>query len=385
MLFHDIKTNSAPVYNELYGNIELDSVHADLFNDYLNYFLPVNERDVNFPSFVADSSNQIMPSHSTTSNQVILPTHRHQHTNLFKRKIQKLLINPANVAASGASSSSGNASGDDLASMLGETDRLGDMKKIDLFLRLINEFLVYPFTDMSTGPAAQRTQSLKFTEGLTSNLARSPSPNHMATSSPLKYNDPTHYLANIEIIFALSMVLKHSHLFCNAFTARSSTSSGILDSKGDHLNEQQLNTFYRNKSYIPLNSQYECPTDEFRSILFKSYWRKPFYKFLQFHFVHWSLTPSIKWLIELWFSYIQPWKFRTDPTNLIVEKQSLTEFLKENYLIYADIYQLIVKRFCIVDFTIEDNLLIINQILDVIFYLNKKWPLFLYINSYFIF
>ena len=371
MLFHDTKTSSSPVYNELYGNIELDSVHADLFTDYLNYFLPVSERDVNFPTYAADSlTNQMTQANSTAFNPVILPTHRHHHTNLFKRKMQKLITNPATSGPS--STAAGAGSSDELSSMLGETDRLGDMKKIDRFLRLVNEFLIYPFTDMSTGPASQQIQSLRLADTFTSpNIVRPPSPNHMATSSPLKYADPTQYLANIEIIFALSMLLKHSHLFCNAFIS----SIKQVDANCDQLNEAASSSsfFYAGaKSRVVCmasNSQYECPTDEFRAILFKSYWRKPFYKFLQFHFVHWPLTASLKWVVELWFTYIQPWKF-TPATSVKVEPLTsniVSDFMKENYLVYTDIYQLIIKRHCIVDYTIEDNLQNMQQILDVRF------------------
>ena len=355
MVLHDTKTISQRVYNEQFGNIELDSVFADLFTDYLNYFLPLNERDVNFPTFV-DSLNQMNQSNLATSSPIILPSHRHhQQTSLFKRKIQKLITNTNNNSA------------DDLASMLGGTDRLGDMKKIDLFLRLINELLIYPFTDKSTRPIIQPMQSLKLASD--NNFTTNPlSPIQMTLSSPLKYDDPTQYLANLEIVFALSMLLKHSHLFCNAFTISYSyqSSNKILESKSD-INLNEFNKFRSNNggTKMALNNQYECPTDEFRVMLFKNYWRKPLYKFLQFHFIHWPTMPSLKWIIELWFSYIQPWKF---VVTIPAENRSsniITEFIKENFLNYVDIYQLIIKRYCIFDFTIEDNLQVLHQILEV--------------------
>lgn len=177
---------------------------GDLLNDYLNYFLPINERDVNFPASI--DSNKIKEPLSTSSP--IHPQRRHQPS-LFKRVIQKSLINT-----------------DDL-SMIGETsDRIGDMRKIDLFLRLINEFLIYPFTDMSTG----QTQNLKFSQDFKSSSFISPITNfnspQISSSSPLKYNDPIQYLTNLEIVFALSMVLKHSHFFCDAFPIDSNPTFG---------------------------------------------------------------------------------------------------------------------------------------------------------------
>ena len=354
MVLHDTKAQSQRVYNEQYGNIELDSVFADLFADYLNYFLPLNERDVNFPTFV-DSLSQMNQSNLATSSPIILPSHRHQQqTSLFKRKIQKLITNTNNNSA------------DDLAAILGGTDRLGDMKKIDLFLRLINELLIYPFTDISTRPITT-VQGLKFTSN--SNFVTNPlSPIQMTLSSPLKYDDPTQYLANLEIVFALSMVLKHSHLFCNAFTINYSYQSvnKILESKSDiHLNEHNKIRHNDSTSKMSLINQYECPIDEFRVMLFKNYWRKSFYKFLQFHFIHWPMIPSLKWIIELWLTYIQPWKFVVTIPTVNQSSNIITEFVRENILIYVDVYQQIIKRYCILDFTIEENLQVLHQILEV--------------------
>ena len=355
MILHDSKTSSPRVYNEQYGNIELDSVFSDLFSDYLNYFLPINERDVNFPTFV-DSSSQMNQVSSSAASSIILPHHRHHQPSLFKRKIQKLITN------------TNSSSGDDLASIIGETDRLSDMKKIDLFLRLINELLIYPFTDISTRPVSQPMHALKFKEN--NSIISTQTPILVNAPSPLKYNDPTQYLANLEIVFALSMLLKHSHLFCNAFSVSNQSTAKIIDSKSDG-NLREFNMFRNNPSKssdnikVALNNQYECPTDEFRVILFKNYWRKSFYKFLQFHFIHYPMTPSLKWVIELWLTYIQPWKFVATIASGNQSSHIVNQFIKENFLNYADIYEIIIKRYCIADFTIEENLQVLHQILEV--------------------
>lgn len=100
--------------------------------------------------------------------------------------------------------------------------------------------------------------------------------------------------------------------------------------------------------------------------LFKVYLRKPFYKFFQFHFEHWPLTPSIKWIIELWLTYIQPWKF-LQSNNQIKSSNLRSDFIENNFLIYTDIYQLIIKRYCIFDLTKEDNLTILHRILSIFY------------------
>ena len=96
------------------------------------------------------------------------------------------------------------------------------------------------------------------------------------------------------------------------------------------------------------------------------YLRKPFYKFFQFHLEHWPLTPSVKWIIEAWLTYIQPWKFLT-VNNQIKTFNFTSEFIKDNLLIYTDIYQLILKRYCIIDLTNEDNLIILHRILSIFY------------------
>jgi hypothetical protein len=235
--------------------------------------------------------------------------------------------------------------------VLGESDRIGDIKKIDLFLRLINECLINPFTE-----SGDQIVCDKQTTNLMNNpVSKRKSPTHISpSSSPFKY-DPKQQLSNLENIFALSMILKHSHLFVNAYPI-DYRSVNRLDIKPDILSKKS--TKY---------SQSESPLDEFRMLLFRVYWRKSFYKFLLFHFEHWPLTPSIKWSIELWLTYIQSWKFNSklmenrddDSLNL------LSEFIKENFLIYNDMYQSIIKRYCILDLTNYENIQILSQILIV--------------------
>ena len=43
----------------------------------------------------------------------------------------------------------------------------------------------------------------------------------------------------------------------------------------------------------------------------------------------------------------------------------LSEFIKENFLIYNDMYQSIIKRYCILDLTNNENIQILGQILIV--------------------
>ena len=227
---------SRRLYNEQYGNIELDSVYADLLNDYLNYFLPINERDVAFPSFVdASQTKQAMTASP-------IPTHR-QHTSLLKRVIQKSFT-------------------EDNLSMLSEPDRAGDMNKIDTFLILIIEILINSFTDPagSVIDVDLKPAPLDYSPFISVNKIGASAKSVSLTNSPVKLKDPKQYLANTEIVFALSMILKHFHLFSNAFPLNC---QHVQNQEWNQLNESLSFTNYRKPVKTIYNTN-ESPVDELR-------------------------------------------------------------------------------------------------------------------------
>jgi hypothetical protein len=269
-------SQSRRVYNEFYGNIELDSVYADLLNDYLNYFLPVTERDVNFPTFSttnssSSSNNSSGHQHQATlkpSSSHVLTSRHHQHKSLFKRVIQK----------------SASASADELSMLTGggggESDRSGEMKKIDLFLNMINELLMLPFTDIFTpiqtlkySPfnndlkakqiSSQTYLNLNATNRGPNAFQRGVSSSSTSTSSsPVKYDDLKHNVSNLEIVFALSLILKHSHFFSNAFQSNNADATTVhflsdMDKKCDGF---LSNSKRPNNKYIS-----DSPIDELRT------------------------------------------------------------------------------------------------------------------------
>jgi len=141
----------------------------------------------------------------TTLNPI--PVH-HRHNSLLKRIVQKSLTE------------------DNSLSMISEPDRMSDMAKIDTFLRLLVELLINSFMDtceslnnpFNSIAATTTTTTSKINTTPPKNLFLSNLTKNLAlTNSPVKLNDPKQYLANIETIFALSMIIKHFHVFSNAF------------------------------------------------------------------------------------------------------------------------------------------------------------------------
>lgn len=209
-------------------------MYAELLNDYLNFFLPITEREVNFPCFANQTQQTLKPVHSTF--------HRlHSQPSLFKRVIQK----------------SSNPDGDLASILTTQNDRVGEMKKIDTFLCLINELLILPFTDIST-----QIQTISYTENTTDHntdfnkqttlIKKTFSP----SSSPSKYDDCyQHNLCNLEIVFALAMILKHSHFFSNAFQIRDYGTGSIVKGVGDIFSKKRAKF---------MSGQLEFPLDELR-------------------------------------------------------------------------------------------------------------------------
>ena len=150
-----------------------------------------------------------------------IPKHHRHHLSLLKRGVQKTLAEHE-------------------LDMLSESDRIGDMKKVDLFLRSLVEFLLVSFTDETekSPGSPKRFEPSMVGFGKTAqnnNFASVYSKNLSLSNSPVKTNDPRKYLANVEVIFALSMLLRHFHLFsisaqlAGSFFMSSNTQTLILN------------------------------------------------------------------------------------------------------------------------------------------------------------
>lgn len=288
MLVHDTRTESRKVFNEQTNCIEIDSVYGDLLIDYLNFFLPLNKQEIELPSFDHIEQQHQSKLHFPASIEPVVHKYDYgQHRSLFKKCYKKPCLTQFDS---------------DLTPTKASTDRTNTMKKIDTFIRLINEILVYPFTDQTNGE-------------------------HSKLNGTICYSESMQYLTNLECVFTLSIVIRHSHYFSQAFSEQSPT-----------------------------------PLSQLRHLIFRIYWRRSFYKYFKYNLEHWPFDSNIKWLVELWLIYIE--QFQPD--------QSISsQFIFNNYLTISSIYQIIVKRFSLVDLTNYHNTQILINIMQK-FSINKE-------------
>jgi len=139
------------------------------------------------------------------------------------------------------------------------------MKKVDTFIRLFVDVLVNSFTDTSDQELLVNNQYsensmsglLNETQSTTNNsksfLARQLS---FTSHSPVRLNDPKQLLANVETVFALSMSLKHFHVFAGAFPSAVAMHS--------HQELSQLNDSF-NSYRRGVAVQARSPVDELRT------------------------------------------------------------------------------------------------------------------------
>lgn len=123
------------------------------------------------------------------------------------------------------------------------------MRKIDIFLRLINQLLIYPFTDTNSEliRPVQNVSQLK--QLSSSRLTKSQESKSRSNLSLSKYNDIKHNLSNLEIVFALSMILKHSHFFSNAVLSIEGINASPRAGYGEFMRSLESSTLDEIRKY----------------------------------------------------------------------------------------------------------------------------------------
>lgn len=252
----------------------MDSLYSDLLNDYLNFFLPVYQREVKFPCLNSQNSSSALtvsnplskPLLSTLSStsvysQATSYSYNQSHPHLFQRMLYKNsstvdLVNDFSIKGAVTSMSSNEQI----------KSQSSDLHKIDTFLQLINQLLILPFSFRTSETSPDSNSNIQ-TDNLSSLKISTVNCNfkvhdfkNRKNLSPSKYDDSKPNLCNLEIVFVLRMVLRHSHLFACAFQPIESIESTLINDA----------TFTKNRSSLQrsLNASgaqiYSSSLDELR-------------------------------------------------------------------------------------------------------------------------
>uniref|UniRef100_A0A1B0BDP3 Sphingomyelin phosphodiesterase 4 n=1 Tax=Glossina palpalis gambiensis TaxID=67801 RepID=A0A1B0BDP3_9MUSC len=101
--------------------------------------------------------------------------------------------------------------------------------------------------------------------------------------------------------------------------------------------------------------------------------RVPFYPFLKSTMGRWPLDSSFSVVLELWLSYIQPWRYgfdwqlqKSNENNIEFSSDNRYQtFILDNLIIYTQIFVHILPRFERLDFTSLPNVIMLHRLVKV--------------------
>uniref|UniRef100_A0AAQ6A5T7 Sphingomyelin phosphodiesterase 4 n=1 Tax=Amphiprion ocellaris TaxID=80972 RepID=A0AAQ6A5T7_AMPOC len=153
-----------------------------------------------------------------------------------------------------------------------------------------------------------------------------------------------------EHVLVVRLLVKHLHAFSSS------------------LKPEQL-------SSSPSAHSHTSPLEEFkRFVVVQRFVQQKLYLFLQHCFGHWPLDASFRAVLETWLSYIQPWRYTGEKTN-VQPDQNRTEnrtipdkwesFVQENLLMYTKLFQVFLNRAVRTDLVNAKNALMVFRVAKV--------------------
>ncbi|XP_075424572.1 sphingomyelin phosphodiesterase 4 isoform X3 [Ascaphus truei] len=120
------------------------------------------------------------------------------------------------------------------------------------------------------------------------------------------------------------------------------------------------------------HSHTASPLDELKRVVIPRFVQQKLYIFLQHCFGHWPLDASFRVVLEMWLSYVQPWRYAPErPTPPINELQnrSVAErwapFVQENLLMYTKLFLRFLSRALRTDLVSPKNALMVFRVAKV--------------------
>ncbi|KAJ8286542.1 hypothetical protein GJAV_G00040360 [Gymnothorax javanicus] len=121
----------------------------------------------------------------------------------------------------------------------------------------------------------------------------------------------------------------------------------------------------------PSAHSHASPLEEFKRVVISRFVQQKLYVFLQHCFGHWPLDASFRAVLETWLSYIQPWRYTGEKSNLQTEVQSRSvpekwsSFVQENLLLYTKLFQGFLNRAVRTDLVNAKNALMVFRVAKV--------------------
>ncbi|XP_010619047.1 sphingomyelin phosphodiesterase 4 isoform X2 [Fukomys damarensis] len=148
-----------------------------------------------------------------------------------------------------------------------------------------------------------------------------------------------------EHVLVVRLLLKHLHAFANSLKPEQASPSA--------------------------HSHATSPLEEFKRAAVPRFVQQKLYLFLQHCFGHWPLDASFRAVLEMWLSYLQPWRYASEKqpqTNdsqprCVLEKW--TPFVQENLLVYTKLFVGFLNRALRTDLVSPKNALMVFRVAKV--------------------
>ncbi|XP_039177131.1 sphingomyelin phosphodiesterase 4 isoform X3 [Crotalus tigris] len=164
--------------------------------------------------------------------------------------------------------------------------------------------------------------------------------NHQALHTYQESFKPTE-----EHVLVIRLLLKHLHTFSNSVKSEPISPSG--------------------------HSHTASPLEEFKRIVIPRFVQQKLYIFLQHSFGHWPLDASFRAVLEMWLSYLQPWRYAPEkqPPSAEAPLRSVSEkwepFVQENLLLYTKLFVSFLNRALRTDLVSPKNALMVFRVAKV--------------------
>ncbi|KAM4710453.1 LOW QUALITY PROTEIN: sphingomyelin phosphodiesterase 4 [Discoglossus pictus] len=149
-----------------------------------------------------------------------------------------------------------------------------------------------------------------------------------------------------EHVLVVRLLVKHLHMFANT------------------LRPEQLSP--------SAHSHTASQLEELKRVVIPRFVQQKLYIFLQHCFGHWPLDASFRAVLEMWLSYVQPWRYTSErpipatnePQNRSVPEK-WTMFVQENLLIYTKLFLRFLNRALRTDLVSPKNALMVFRVAKV--------------------